>query len=201
MNQTVSTPSSEAAPAGGTGVQGRDVLADDPRVPGKVLLAEAAVAFGTSVVAAGVMGMAAWWFARPFLFPSLGATVFLLFHRSTASAASPRNTLAGHAIGVGCGLFALAVFGLLQAPSVFEVGMTPARIGATALSLGLTSAGMTGLRLPHPPAGATTLIVSLGFLVSWADVAVLLVAIAGVVAIATGVHRLFGTPYPRWAPL
>lgn len=174
---------------------------DDPRVPGTGRIIESLVAFATSVLSVSAMGTTALLLDRPFLFPSLGATVFLLFHRSTASAASPRNTIAGHAIGIVAGLASLALFGLLDAPGVFEVGMSAERVGATALSLGLTSAAMTGFHLPHPPAGATTLIVSLGLMKSGADVGVLMLAIGVVVLITAGVHAIFGTPYPRWRPL
>lgn len=173
---------------------------DDPRVPGEGRLAETFAAFVTSVVSVAVMGSAALVLSRPFLFPSLGATVFLLFHRSTAGAASPRNTIYGHGIGVLCGLVSLALTGQLDAPSAFVQGMDGARVAATSLSLGLTSAAMTGLRVPHPPAGATTLIVSLGLITSWVDVGVLMAAIVSVVGIASIVHGLAGTPYPRWAP-
>lgn len=173
---------------------------DDPRVPGNGLLAETLLGFSTSFVAAGLMASVAVLVQKPFIFPSLGATVFLLFHRSEASAAAPRNTLLGHLIGTACGLLALSLFGLLNAPSAFVEGMTWARAGATALSLGLTTGAMTGLRLPHPPAGATTLIVSLGLLKTFEEVGILCGAIAVVVGIAALTHRIFGTPYPTWRP-
>lgn len=146
------------------------------------------------------MASAAVMFQKPFIFPSLGATVFLLFYRSQASAAAPRNTILGHLIGVTAGLVSLALFGLLDAPSAFESTMTWARAGAAALSLGLTTAAMTGLRLPHPPAGATTLIVSLGLLRTAEEVTVLMGAIFLIILIAAVTHRIFGTPYPLWRP-
>lgn len=173
---------------------------DDPRVPGNGLLAETLLGFTTSFLGAGLMASVAVMAQKPFIFPSLGATVFLLFYRSKASAAAPRNTVFGHLIGTACGLLALALFGLLHSPSAFVEGMTWARAGAAALSLGLTTAAMTGLRLPHPPAGATTLIVSLGLLKTLEEVVILCGAISVVVAIASITHRMFGTPYPRWRP-
>ena len=36
----------------------------------------------------------------PFVFPSLGPTAFLFFFTPRAPAASPRNTIYGHAIGI-----------------------------------------------------------------------------------------------------
>ena len=49
---------------------------------------------------------------EPFIFPSLGPTAFLLFYTPTLPAASPRNTLCGHAIGAAAGYLALVLFGL-----------------------------------------------------------------------------------------
>lgn len=175
-------------------------LADDPRVPGKGILQETLVGFVTSFMAAGLMASVGVMFQKPFIFPSLGATVFLLFYRSQASGAAPRNTLVGHLIGTLAGLFALACFGLLDAPSAFVDGMTWGRAGAAALSLGLTTALMTGFRIPHPPAGATTLIVSLGLLSTPEEVLILMGSIGAVILIAQMTHRLFGTPYPIWRP-
>jgi CBS-domain-containing membrane protein len=113
----------------------------------------------------------------PFLFPSLGPTAFLLLELPDAPAASPRNSITGHALGVLAGLSSLALFGLLDAPSALEVGVSAPRALAGGLSLGMTSAAMILLRRVHPPAGATTLLVSLGLMTSLRDVGVLLAAV------------------------
>ncbi|HEU4584334.1 MAG TPA: HPP family protein, partial [Gemmatimonadaceae bacterium] len=97
---------------------------------------------------------------QPFIFPSLGPTAFLFFYTPLAPAASPRNAVIGHLIGALAGWVSLAAFGLLHAGPAVGGGVTAARVGAAALSLGLTSGMMVLLRAPHPPAGATTLIVS-----------------------------------------
>lgn len=175
-------------------------MSDIARIPGKGVIAESVVGFFTSLLSAGLMASLAMVTKMPFIFPSLGATVFLLFYRSDASAASPRNTLCGHGIGVVAGLIALALTGLLHNESAFVEGMTWSRVIATSLSLGLTTAVMTGLRLPHPPAGATTLIVSLGLLSTPVEVATLCGAIALTILVATATHRIFKTPYPLWRP-
>src|SRR5690554_2477573 len=97
-----------------------------------------------------------------FIFPSLGATAFILFYVPMAQPASPRNTLCGHLIGALMGLLCLYIFGLQGQPSAFATGVDLSRVGAAALSLGLTSCLMVVFRVAHPPAGATALIVSLG---------------------------------------
>lgn len=172
----------------------------DPRVPGRTRSQEALFAFVFGFISIGVMGAVAYAAEAPFIFPSLGPTAFLLFHRPTASAASPRNTIEGHVIGALSGVAALAVCGLLDAPSALEVGVTPLRAVAAGASLGLTSGLMILTRRGHPPAGATTLIVSLGLMTSAAHLGVLFAAVVLLVLQAWLIHRIAGTSYPRWAP-
>ena len=69
-----------------------------------------------------------------------------------------------------------------------------------ALALGLTSGAMVLARVPHPPAGATTLIVSLGILREPEQLAVLMVAVVLLVAQGWVINRLAGIPYPAWSP-
>lgn len=152
------------------------------------------------VVSIGVMAAAASVTGAPFVFPSLGPTAFLLFYTPLAPAASPRNTLAGHLAGVVFGYLSLVVFGLTEAGPAIAEGVTAGRVGAAALSLGLTSGAMVLLRTPHPPAGATTLIISLGVLREPAQLVVLMVAVLALVAQGLVINRLAGIPYPWWAP-
>ena len=59
---------------------------------------------------------------------------------------------------------------------------------------------MVWLRVPHPPAGATTLIVSLGILHTPAQLGVLMLAVVLLVIAGYVINRLAGIPYPRWSP-
>lgn len=153
------------------------------------------------VISIGLMSAAALVTGAPFIFPSLGPTAFLLFYTPTLPAASPRNTLGGHAIGAAAGYLSLVIFGLTEnAPALVE-GVHADRVGAAALSLGLTSGLMVWARVPHPPAGATTLIISLGILQEPGDLLVLMAAVSLLVVQAYVINRLAGIPYPRWAPL
>ena len=79
-------------------------------------------------------------------------------------------------------------------------GVTLARAAATGLSLGLTSAIMTWLRVRHPPACATTLIVSLGILARPEQLAVLMLGVAALVVQGFVLNRLAGVRYPVWSP-
>lgn len=133
-----------------------------------------------------------------FIFPSLGATAFILFHVPMAEPASPRNTLCGHFLGAMMGLLSLYAFGLQDHPSAFLEGVHSARVGAAALSLGLTGCLMVLFRVPHPPAGATALIVSLGLMPDPAQLPVLMAGVLILLAHAFVMNRLSGIPYPLW---
>lgn len=152
------------------------------------------------VLSIGVMAAAALVTGAPLVFPSLGPTAFLLFSSPLLPTASPRNTLIGHLVGVLAGYLSLVVFGLSGAAPALGAGVTPGRVGAAALSLGLTSGVMVLLRAAHPPAGATTLIVSLGILVQPVQLAVLMLAVLLLVAQGLLINRLAGVPYPWWSP-
>jgi CBS-domain-containing membrane protein len=157
-------------------------------------------AFVNGVIAIGLMAFAALLTGQPFVFPSLGPTAFLLFYTPLIPAASPRNTVCGHAIGAAAGYLSLVVFGLTNAPPALATSVTGARVGAAALSLGLTSGAMVWARVPHPPAGATTLIVSLGILRTPAQISVLMLAVVLLVVQGFVINRLAGIDYPVWSP-
>jgi CBS-domain-containing membrane protein len=135
----------------------------------------------------------------PFIFPSLGPTAFLLFFSPNAPTASPRHTIYGHAIGIFCGYGALWLMHLQHAPPALVTGVDLHRVVAAALSLAATGALMILLKAAHPPAGATTLIISLGivtrpFYLVIIEVAVVLLALQAIV-----INRLAGLDYPLWA--
>ena len=158
-------------------------------------------AFVNGLIAIALMATAAVVTGQPFIFPSLGPTAFLLFYTPMLAAASPRNTLGGHLIGAAAGYLALVVFGLTHnAPALVE-GVGANRVGAAALSLGLTSGAMVWARVPHPPAGATTLIISLGILREPDQLVVLMIAVALLVVQGYVINHLAGIPYPRWSPV
>lgn len=90
------------------------------------------------------------------------------------------------------------MFGLLGEPHAIEAGVTWARVGAAALTLGVTSGLMIWWDAAHPPAGATTLIVSLGLMTGAVELLVLLLAVAVLVGQALVINRLAGVPYPWW---
>ncbi|MGH3267197.1 MAG: HPP family protein [Trebonia sp.] len=154
------------------------------------------VAGGTSI---GVIAALAYWSHSPLVVPSLGPTAFLVFNRSQSIVARPRNAVLGHLIGVLAGYVALLVFDLDDAPNVVEGGVSAGRIGAAALSIALTSAAMILLRTEHGPAGATTLIVSLGFMTGIVSLFLLMAGVVALVAEGVLIDRLVGLDLPYWS--
>jgi CBS domain-containing membrane protein len=134
----------------------------------------------------------------PFIFPSVGSTVFHLFARPMERVSTPRNVLLGHMIGGSCGLLSLALFGLVDAGFVLETGMSVARVLSVGLAVALSIGAAVYLDVEHPPATATTLMFSLGFMSSLADLGVLMVAVASVTIQAMIINRRAGFPYPLW---
>jgi CBS domain-containing membrane protein len=135
----------------------------------------------------------------PFVFPSLGPTAFLLFFTRAVPAASPRNTLCGHAVGIMCGFGALWLLGLAHDPSAMVEGVRIHRVLAAALSLAATGALMIPLGVVHPPAGATTLIISLGIITEPFHLLMIEVAVALLTLQAVAISRLTGSDYPLWS--
>jgi CBS-domain-containing membrane protein len=160
----------------------------------------AAHVLGNTFIAIAVPAGLAMALGTPLVFPSLGPTAFLLFFTPELPTASPRNVVCGHAIGIICGYAALRLTGLEHAPSAVHEGVNAARIVAAALSMGLTGALMILFDVVHSPAGATTLIVSLGIITQpvnllGMEAAVVLIALLAIVS-----HRLRGIAYPLWSP-
>lgn len=148
-------------------------------------------------VTMALIGAAAVATGQPLLFPSLGPTAFLLFTKPTHPTASPRNTLLGHLIGVLAGMAGLLVFDQWdEGSSVLH--MTAASAGAATLALALTCGAMTLFGLPHPPAGATTLIISLGVLHTPLQLVLVMGSVAVLTLMGGVMNRLAGVPYPLW---
>jgi CBS domain-containing membrane protein len=154
--------------------------------------------FVNSFITIGVLAVLALVSRNPFVFPSLGPTAYLLFFSPLGKTSSPRNTILGHAIGLICGYAAFVVTGAGALPFGVHPGIFWPRILAAALSLSATGAFMVLLDVSHPPAGATTLIVSLGIISKPRELVIIEVAVFLLVAQALVINRLAGLPYPLW---
>lgn len=126
-----------------------------------------------------VVGLVAWAADAMLIFPSLGPSAYLLAYDNNFSYTA-RTVIGGHLCGVVGGLTSYI---LIVEPYVFT-GMINAfsidgawLILGSVLALGITVLLMLLFQASHPPACATTLIISLGILPTLADSAVILLAV------------------------
>jgi hypothetical protein len=92
---------------------------------------------------------------------------------------------------------AVAVTGL--AAFLFKQPLLFPSIGpAAAFSVGVTTGILILLRANHPPAAATTLLVSLGLLATTHDVLMILVGVVLVTVTSWLLNRAAGLPVPVW---
>jgi CBS domain-containing membrane protein len=152
-----------------------------------------------SLLAIGLSGVWAYVVKEPLVFPSLGATAFIIFETPMAEVGSPRNTIVGHTVGILAGALSLAIFGLLNAPSLYVSGLSVARVCAMALAVALTGGVLRTIRSAHPPAGATTIIVASGLLHTPRQMLDVLVGVALLTIAGWLLNRAMGVPAPRWA--
>ncbi|GII86283.1 hypothetical protein Ssi03_42730 [Sphaerisporangium siamense] len=170
-----------------------------PAPAGRSRWHRALVTAAQAAVCIAVPAVVAWVSGQPFVFPSLGPTVFLALTSASTPAASPRNTVAGHLISASAGYAALALTGLTRAgPDLSHPNGH--RVAAVAIALALTAGGMLLGDLPHPPGGATTLIVALGLLRTPGQLTILMAAVVTTTGVLVTVNRLSGRSYPLWSP-
>ena len=136
-----------------------------------------------------------------FVFPSLGPTAYLHFSIPNQAPSTPKRTILGHLIGVIMGYLSLVVTSQTNRPNAIIEGMTFMRIISVSMSTGLTCGLMKLFNLGHPPAGATTLIISLGLLKSIRDVSIMMVSVVILTVEAYILNRLFRKDviYPLWS--
>ncbi|MEO8285366.1 MAG: HPP family protein [Chloroflexota bacterium] len=134
---------------------------------------------GFLMLVVGVLGLLT---GRPLLFPSLGPTAYLQAGSPANPAARIYNTIVGHFIGLGMGFLSVALFNAWNSPTPFaDHRLAPERMGASVLAIMLTLLVALLLKAFHPPAGATTLLVTLGGFKTLEDA---LTVVAGVLVIA-----------------
>jgi CBS-domain-containing membrane protein len=191
----------------------RDVLADAVRCPmtespGGALeaakhragrLGAGAYAFTLCLAALSAVGVLGLVVKQPYLFPSLGPTVMLFFESPLQRSAAPRNTLVGHGIAILAGAGCLALLELTEHEQVLQEGITGPRIVAAALSVALTALVLRLLACPHPPAGATTLIITLGLLTSAGELLAIALAVVLVTVLSVALNRILGVRQPLWS--
>jgi CBS domain-containing membrane protein len=158
----------------------------------------AALSGGAGVIA--LLALLGWATGDPFVYPPLGATAFLVFAMPEAPSAAPRNAIGGQVCGVVGGVAALAAFGLLHHHGPVTSHMSGARVGAISVALLLATTLMLLLKVSHPAAGATALLIGLGLVIAPSEWLELLGAVVLICAIGIAVNRLAGIAYPLWSP-
>lgn len=138
--------------------------------------------------------VAAWLLGVALVFPSLGPSAYVL--ATVDDPPTRRRVVGGHAVGVAAG--ALAYHGIAGGFAVttgLEPGsMATLRLGlAGVVSVSATTFGMRRFDVPHAPACATTLIVSLGLLTTPLQLAGI-VASVGVLVAADAAVNATGFP-------
>lgn len=141
------------------------------------------------LAASGAIGLL---LKTPWLFPSLGPTVMLFFSSPKDPSSRPLNAGVGHAVGIVAGVLCLFLFGMNGMPSAPDAGLSPGYVGAGALSVAITAFVLHALKLPHPPAGATTLIISLGIIANPVGVLSMAAAIGFVIVAGWSLNWLLG---------
>lgn len=156
------------------------------------------VIIGTAITTT-ILGALAYFLHEPFIFPSLGPAMFLLFFAPLSTMSAPRNVLVGQGFGLASGYLALVVFGLQGTPpDIFDLSLL--RVGAVILALTVAFGLMVGLGFPHAPAGASAMIVALGIIKTPLDLSIMVLAVVLVVISAFAINRLAGIDVPVWSP-
>jgi hypothetical protein len=183
----------------------REAAASMPKAPDRVSNVPdwlwGPVAGAVTLAVAGGASLLA---GTPLLFPSLGPTAALTATQPAAPSSRLWNILVGHLGGILAGFVALAIFGALQAPTLFrDQVLDPGRAWASVLAVALTILAGILLRASHPPAAATTLLVTLGGIQRTDQVialamGVVLVGLVGELVRRLRIERL--APAERYAP-
>lgn len=143
------------------------------------------------------LGVLSWAAGLRFLLPSLGPSIFVLATLPDHEMNFPRRFIAGQFIGA---VSAFLVAQLFLSPIGFHPTLRPFspiilhQVATTFVAVILTTTGMYVTGTQHPPAYATTLIISLGFIGTILDLIVFLFAILVVVVN----HELVGKRFPIW---
>ena len=124
------------------------------------------------------------------LFPSLGPSIFLQVASPRLKSSSLYNMTVGHLVGIISGYTLVIITGAAHVPAVFVTGhLQLSHIVASCIAIALVILIQIPLKALHPPAVATTFLITLGnFKATWHDLSVILIGIA-IIAIAGEIVR------------
>lgn len=137
-----------------------------------VTIALASCIAAATIAALGLLGDA---LDRPLLIAAFGASCVLVFTFPESPLSSPINVIGGHVVSALCGLLVCLFL--------------PAAWWSMALGVGLALAAMAMLRVTHPPAGGTPIVIVLTQ-EGWTYLLAPVLAGAVVVALGGSLYRL-----------
>ena len=139
----------------------------------------------------GAVGIAGRFLAWPLVTSTVGPTAYVFAAHPRTESARFRHALIGHGVAIACGLGALAVFGLVQYPSISKAG-TPsaAQVAAAVLGVGLTVFFLELAGSHHAPSAATALLITTGLAKPGAPLIGLVLGLAIVIALAPLIGRV-----------
>ena len=178
---------------------GPDAPVRPPVSSGVRAFPSAATLFVGALALMAVAGVVALGAKQTLLFPSLGPTAMLFFARPLPPECTVRNVIVGP-LGRhrSSGLLMLEVFGLRALPSAVTHGLDAKRVAAAALSVAITATVLRLIRSPHAPAGASTLIVSLGLLTTNKQLLMMGASVALIAVAGLALNFLTGVHVPLW---
>ena len=156
-------------------------------------LSASAIHCGICLLLTGALAML---LREPLLIPAVGGSVYMLLTAPEHEASAPKNVLVGHGLGAAIGWLVLVLFGLRGVPGGQMAALTWTRVAAIATSLALTNAALRATRCSHAPAGASTMIVSIGGLPEAHHILDFELAALVTVVYAIVAHRFSGVEYP-----
>lgn len=124
------------------------------------------------------------------LFPSLGPSIFMMVESPHLKSSSLYNMTIGHLVGIISGYTLAIMTGAAYAPSPFVVGhLQLSHVVASCIAIALVILIHIALKASHPPAIATTFLITLGsFKATWHDLSAILIGIV-IIAVAGEIAR------------
>lgn len=141
------------------------------------------------VAVAGAMSLAT---GQPWLFAGLGPTAIMIAASPGHSTTRFHSIVLGHVLAILCAWLALLLLGATRSPSLLGGNsISVVRVWASALAVGLTVLVQPSLRAYHPPAAATTLLLTLGvYRLTWKTSLSLVAGVLVVAALGEWFQRL-----------
>ena len=120
---------------------------------------------GVLVMIVGAVSLAT---GKPWLFAALGPSAVMIAATPGHATTRFHAIVLGHATALACAWLALLLLGATKSPTLFADSLPVTRVWASGIAVAMTALVQPSLRAWHPPAAATTLLLTLGvYRVTW----------------------------------